>query len=90
MLNKCTKNVRPIRSRQLSDYKGELTTKLTDAWRLTCEQIKQLQALQKQYYDTFANEHSIHMGDQVYMYTLAKKVGTAYKFASPFVDPTGC
>ena len=47
----------------LVDYKGELTTKLTDAWQVTLDQIKKSQASQKQHYDTFANEHSIHVGD---------------------------
>ena len=38
-------------------------------------------------YDTFANEHSVHVGDQVYVYTPAMKVGTVYKFVCPFVAP---
>ena len=46
-----------------------------------------LQGSQKHYYDTLANKHSIHMRDQVYVYTSAKKVGTAYKFVCPFVGP---
>ena len=47
------------------DYKGELTTKLNDAWQLAREQIKKSQASQKQYYDTFTNEHSIRVGDEI-------------------------
>ena len=43
--------------------------------------------LHRNCYETFANEHSIHVGDQVYVYPPAKKVGTAYKFACPFVGP---
>ena len=31
-----------------------------------------------------ANEYSIDVQDQVYVYTPAKKVGTAYKFACSF------
>ena len=69
------------------DYKGELTTKLNDAWQLAQEQIKKSQASWKQYYDTFASKHSICVGDQVYVYTPAKKTGTAYKFACLFVGP---
>ena len=33
---------------------------------------------------------SIRVGDRVYVYTPAKKTGTAYKFACLFVGPTGC
>ena len=38
------------RMTSLVDYKGELTIKLNDAWRLAWEQIKKSQASQKQYY----------------------------------------
>ena len=69
------------------DYKGESNTKLSDAWQLAQEQIKKSQASRKQYYDTFANEHAICVGDRVYVCTPAKKTGTAYKFACPFVGP---
>ena len=71
----------------LADYKGELTTKLTDIWHLAQKKIKKLWTSQKQHYDMFANECSIDVQDQVYVYTLAKKAGTAYKFACSFVDP---
>ena len=71
----------------LNDFKAEITTRCADAWQLAQDQIKKAQASQKSYYDASATEPNIRKGDRVYVYTPAKKSGTAYKFARPFVGP---
>ena len=77
------------RMTSLVDYK-ELTTKLNDAWQFAQEQIKKSQASRKQYYDTFANEHGICVGDRVYVYTPAKKLGLLTNLHVHLWVPTGC
>ena len=71
----------------LSDYKTEIARRCADAWKLAQEQIKKSQASQKLHYDASASEPNIHEGDRVYVYTPARKSGTAYKFVRPFVGP---
>ena len=71
----------------LSSYKSEVSSNLTEAWKLAQEKIKKAQARQKNQHDKFVKNDKFSEGDVVFLYDPLLKSGKAYKFARPFCGP---
>ena len=71
----------------LSYYKIEVTSNLTEAWKLARERIKKAQTHQKKQHDKFVRNNKFAEGDVVFLYDPSLKTGKAYKFAKPFRGP---
>ena len=71
----------------LDDYKMELTTGLTAAWKLAQENIKLAQQRQKTTYDKSANEASLKVGQRVMVHMPSELKGDTWKFARPYHGP---
>lgn len=71
----------------LSYYKTEVSSNLTEAWKLAEERIKKAQTHQKKQHDKFVRNNKFAEGDVVFPYDPSLKTGKAYKFAKPFHGP---
>ena len=71
----------------LSSYKSEVSSSLTEAWKLAQERIKKAQTRQKKQHDKFVKNNNFSEGDVVFLYDPSLKSGKAYKFAKPFRGP---
>ena len=71
----------------LGDYKSELVTSMTDAWELARKNIRHAQQKQKRHHDKKATDPKFTVGDRVFVYMPAAKLGKAYKFARPYEGP---
>ena len=71
----------------LDDYKTELVTSLSDAWKLASEHIKEAQQRQKRQYDRRSKELHLKVGDRVMVYMPLEKKGKARKVARPHFGP---
>ena len=69
------------------DYKTELCHCFTEAWKLAQSEIQKAQKSQKKFYDQNATQPKVRIGDCVFVYTSAEKIGKAYKFACPYKGP---
>ena len=71
----------------LDDYRSELVTGLSDAWKAVTENIKTAQCHQKRTYDRGASEPELKVGDWVLVHMPHEVRGNAWKFARPFHGP---
>lgn len=71
----------------LDTYKGEVATRLQEAWHLTQDQVKKAQKRQKSTFDRQARQPTYSVGERVFVYMPAAKASKAYKFARPFYGP---
>lgn len=80
----------PPQTRQvldIDDYRSELTTGFSEAWKLAQENVRKAQQKQKRHHDRRAKEPKLRKGDRVFVYMPAAKRGKAHKFARPFSGP---
>ena len=80
----------PPQTRQvldIDDYRSELTTGFSEAWKLAQENVRKAQQKQKRHHDRRAKEPKLRKGDRVFVYMPAAKCGKAHKFARPFSGP---
>lgn len=78
----------PVRFvKNTGDYKVDLTQRLSEAWDLAKQQVKEAQRQQKQSYDRHTRDASIQPGDRVFIYMPAAKQNLHHKFARPFYGP---
>ena len=71
----------------LDDYRSELITGLSDAWKAAAENIKAAQCRQKHTYDQGASKSSVKVGDRVLVHMPHEVRGNAWKFSRPFHGP---
>ena len=71
----------------VDDYKMELVTGLTGAWKLAGEHIKEAQQRQKRQYDKRSKELDLKVGDQVMVYMPQEKKGKSRKVARLYFGP---
>ena len=69
----------------VDDYKTELVTGMTDAWKLAGEHIKEAQQWQKRQYDRRSKELDLKIGDRVMVYMSQEKKGKSRKVARPYI-----
>ena len=71
----------------LSYYKTEVSSNLTEAWKLAQERIKKVQTHQKKQHDKYIRNNKFSEGDILFPFDPSLKSGKAYKFAKPFCGP---
>lgn len=71
----------------INDYKSELMTHLSQAWKLAQENIKVAQSHQKMQYDKKARDVPLKVGDRVMVLMPAEATGEKRKLARPFHGP---
>ena len=71
----------------IEDYKVELCSSLSSAWKLAQGNIKRAQTTQKRCYDQSAKKVSIKPGDRVMVHMPAEVQGKTWKLARPFHGP---
>ena len=69
------------------DYKIDLCSSFSVAWRLARENIEKAQVAQKNYYDQSAKPVHVEPGDCVMVYMPTEHQGKAWKLARPFHGP---
>ena len=80
----------PICDRQLIDidtYKSEVRERLTSAWKLAQMQVRKAQHRQKMQNDRHARDPGFKVGDRVFVFMPAERLGKSHKFARPFKGP---
>ena len=80
----------PPQTRQvldIDDYRSELTTGFSEAWKLAQDNVRNAQQKQKRQHDRRAKEPKFCKGERVFAYMPAAKRGKAHKFARPFSGP---
>lgn len=70
-----------------NDYRGEMATKMKEAWEMASKMIKTSQDRQKKYFDRHAKPRSYKIGERVFIYMPAAKTGPSYKLARPYHGP---
>ena len=68
----------------MDDYKADLCSDLSAAWKLAKANIKEAQLAQKSYYDKFSKSVNIKAGDRVMP---TERQGKTWKLARPFHGP---
>ena len=71
----------------VDDYKTEMVTSLSDAWKIAQENIKVAQTKQKTQYDKKSKEPTFSVGDRVMTYMPSEVQGKNWKLARPFYGP---
>ena len=71
----------------VDDYKTELVTGLTDAWKLAGEHVKEAEKRQKRQYDKRSKEFDLKVGDWVMVYMPQEKKGKSRKVVRPYFGP---
>ena len=71
----------------IEDYRTELVTHLSDAWRLAQENVSNAQSKQKRNYDKRGNNPTVRVGDRVMVKMPDEIKGKSWKFARPFHGP---
>ena len=71
----------------IDDYRTELVSGLSDAWKLAGEQVKLAQQRQKFQYEKKSEELNLKQGDRVMVYMPAEKQCKARKIARPYFGP---
>ena len=69
------------------DYKVELMSNLTDAWKNAQENIAKAQTHQKSQYDRHASENQVQVGDRVMVLMPSELQGKDRKLARPYHGP---
>ena len=70
-----------------TDYKTELSTRMSDAWEAARIQVRKAQAAQKKFYDRQAAPRKVEVGERVFVFMPAAKSGPVWKLARPFYGP---
>jgi len=71
----------------MDDYKTELMTGLTDAWKMAQENVKVAQQHQKVAYDRIAKKSTLKVGQRVMVHMPNEMQGKTWKFARPYHGP---
>ena len=71
----------------INDYKSELLTNLSLAWRLAAENVQAAQSRQKKYYDRSTQQIKLAVGDRVMVYMPSDLQGDEHKLQCPFHGP---
>ena len=71
----------------VDSYKREVSTNLSEAWKLAKNNNKKAQSNQKALYDRQTKSPQFSVGDRVFVNMPAAKACKAYKFARPFYGP---
>ena len=71
----------------LEDYKSELTSSLSGAWKIARANIQDAQVHQKHQYDKHSKESKLAVGDRVMVHMPQSVSGKAWKLARPFYGP---
>ena len=69
------------------DYKVDLCSDLSTAWKLAKTNIEKAQVAQKSYYDKFSKTVDVKPGDRVMVFMPAERQGKAWKLSRPFHGP---
>jgi hypothetical protein len=72
---------------EFQDYAGELVAKLSEAWALAHQSIKQAQRRQKVQYDKRIKEPDYEVGQRVMVHHPSHIRGEAWKLARPYFGP---
>ena len=72
---------------EITDYKMELMTSMSEAWQLARSNVEKAQCRQKRCHDQNAKEPKFSVGQRVFVFMPAAKSSKAYKFAKPFEGP---
>ena len=70
-----------------TDYRTEMTTRMSEAWESARVHVKKAQNRQKKQYDRHAAPCNVVAGDRVFVYMPAAKSGRAWKLDRPFYGP---
>ena len=71
----------------VSDYKEDILSSLSTAWKLAGDNIKQSQVTQKRQYDRLSKKVSVRPGDRVMVHMPAEAQGKNLKLSRPFHGP---
>ena len=71
----------------LKEYGAELQAKMVDAWECARRNVTKAQRKQKQFYDQKSWPGRFTMGERVFLFKPAEKMGERRKFARPFHGP---
>ena len=71
----------------VEDYKEDLLTNLSLAWKSAAQHIKQAQSTQKAYYDRTSKESGLKPGDRVMVFMPAETKTKDHKLVRPFHGP---
>ena len=71
----------------LEDYKEDLLTEMSAAWKLASDNISKAQCAQKRAYDKKSKEVDLRVGDRVMVLMPAEKQGKNWKLSRPFLGP---
>jgi len=71
----------------VEDYRSELVTRMSLAWRLAKERIERAQKAQKTQYDHHATDVKLRVGDRVMVYQPGEVKGKARKLVRPYHGP---
>lgn len=71
----------------VDDYKADLCSSLSAAWKLAKANIKKAQVSQKSYYDRSSKAVNLKPGDRVMVFMPAERQGKTWKLSRPFHGP---
>ena len=71
----------------VTDYKTEFVSNLTNSWKLAKENITVSQSRQKKQHDKHARQHQFKTGDRIMIYMPSAVTGKAWKLARPYHGP---
>ena len=71
----------------VNDYKTELLSSLSVAWKLAADNIRVAQSRQKKYYDRSTEDVKLTVGDRVMVYMPSELQGEEHKLKRPFHGP---
>ena len=69
------------------DFKLDLVSSLSLAWKLASESIESSQISQKRFYDRATKQPKVHPGDRVMVFMPAEQQGKTWKLSRPFHGP---
>ena len=71
----------------IDDYREDLLSNLSLAWKLAAENIRRAQKSQKRYYDRSTRKVNLRVGDRVMVYMPSEEKGEEHKLRRPFYGP---
>ena len=71
----------------MDDYRTELVSNLSSAWKAANENVGIAQSKQKKYYDLHSKDPKYRVGDRVMVYMPKDVSGKTWKFARPYHGP---
>ncbi len=81
-------SVKPIRDVvEVDIYKSEVAGRLSSAWEMAWREVQKAQSRQKAKHDRRTQAPEFQVGDRVFVYMPAERLGKAHKFARPFRGP---